>query len=70
MKRDALLRKIRKAASGAGIAFGEVREGSEHSIFRCGATSVSIPRHREINELTARRIQRDLEAELGKGWWR
>ncbi|HYJ33853.1 MAG TPA: hypothetical protein VE326_11590 [Candidatus Binatia bacterium] len=70
MKRSALLRKIRKAANTAGVAFGEVREGGDHSIFRCGSTSISVPRHREINEFTARGILRDLEDELGKGWWR
>jgi len=31
---------------------------------------VTIPRHREINELTALAVERLLEAELGEGWWR
>jgi hypothetical protein len=33
-------------------------------------TLVTVPRHREINELTALAIERLLEAELGEGWWR
>ncbi len=37
-----------------------VREGGSHSVFRFGTQSVVIPRHREINELTARGILRSL----------
>ncbi len=69
MKRDELIRKIRRAARGAGVDFALLREGGKHSIFECGATSVVVPRHSEINELTARGIMRDLEGELGHGWW-
>jgi hypothetical protein len=36
----------------------------------CRRTGVAIPRHREIPELTARAILRELETELGKDWWR
>jgi Asp-tRNA(Asn)/Glu-tRNA(Gln) amidotransferase A subunit family amidase len=39
-------------------------------IWQCGVTKVTIPRHREINELTAGAIFRALEDELGRGWWR
>jgi hypothetical protein len=31
---------------------------------------ISIPRHRELNELTARAIIAALEVKLGKDWWR
>jgi hypothetical protein len=31
---------------------------------------VAIPRHREIPELTAVAILRELEMELGRDWWR
>jgi hypothetical protein len=31
---------------------------------------VTIPRHREINELTALGIFKSLEPELGENWWR
>lgn len=70
MKRDELIRKIRKAASKEGVTFDLEREGAKHSIFRCGSQQVSIPRHREINEITARSIMADLQDQLGSGWWK
>lgn len=39
----------------------EVREGGEHTIYRVGDKQVSVPRHREINELTAKGIIRNAE---------
>jgi mRNA interferase HicA len=68
--RNELLRKIRKAAANKDVGFELVREGGSHSIYRCGSQNVVIPRHREINELTARAIMRDLDSELGEDWWR
>jgi mRNA interferase HicA len=47
-----------------------VREGSKHTIYRCGSQQIVVPRHREINEITALGIMVDLEDELGKGWWK
>lgn len=70
MKRDDLIRKIRKAATKQGASFDLVREGGKHTIYRCGSTQVTVPRHREVNELTARGIMADLEDELGSGWWK
>jgi mRNA interferase HicA len=70
VKRVDLLKKIGRAATEMGVAFAEVREGSSHSIYRCGQQNVVVPRHRDINELTARGIMRDLEDQLGEGWWR
>ena len=70
MRRDELLRKIRRAARHANIEFELFREGGSHSIFRCGTTTVVVPRHSEINELTARAIMKDLDSELGQGWSR
>ncbi len=70
MKRADLIRKITEAAAGKGIDMALVREGGKHSIYRCGTQNVSIPRHREINEHTARGIMRDLDDVLGKDWWK
>jgi mRNA interferase HicA len=70
VKRTDLLRKIAQAATAKSQTFELVREGGAHSIFRCGAQNVTVPRHREISEGTARAIQRDLEEVLGKDWWR
>ncbi|SCL19573.1 type II toxin-antitoxin system HicA family toxin [Micromonospora inyonensis] len=60
MKRADLLTKLSKAAANAGISFDFVREGGNHTIYRYGSQQVVIPRHKEINELTARGILRDL----------
>lgn len=60
MKRVDLIRKIAKAAAAGGIEFLLVREGGAHSIYRYGSQNVVIPRHREINEMTAQGILRDL----------
>jgi len=47
-----------------------VRQGGNHEIWSCASTLVTIPRHREINELAAQAIMKDLEVALGKDWWR
>jgi mRNA interferase HicA len=70
MKRGDLIRKIARAAAVADKDFTLLREGGSHSIFRCGGQNIVIPRHREINEHTARGIMRDLDDELGKDWWK
>jgi mRNA interferase HicA len=54
VKRTDLVRRL--------IAIGATfeREGAEHSIYRSRTgLLVSVPRHREINELTAKKILRD-----------
>lgn len=70
MKRQVLLKKINQAAKTAALEWTMVRPGSSHDIWRCGSIQVSIPRHREINDLTAEGICKDLTDELGKDWWR
>jgi mRNA interferase HicA len=70
VKRDELIRKISKAARRNDLKLELVREGGKHSIYRCGSQQITVPRHREINELTATGIMADLEHELGRGWWR
>lgn len=35
-----------------------IREGKQHEVWRCGATLVTIPRHREINEYTPKASSR------------
>lgn len=70
MKRNALLSKIFNAAASAGKEFTLIRQGGGHSVFQCGGQRVVVPRHREINERTARAIMRDLDDQLGKDWWK
>jgi len=40
-----------------------LREGSSHSVFvnRAKGKSSTVPRHKEVNDFTARKICRDLE---------
>jgi hypothetical protein len=70
VKRQVLTTKIAKAAREARLSWTLAREGKRHEVWQCGETAVSIPRHREINEITAQAIQKQLEKELGEGWWR
>jgi hypothetical protein len=70
VKRQELLRKIRKQAKVHDLNLDEVRDSGIHTIFRVGQAQFSVPRHAEINELTAQGIMRYLESEFGKGWWR
>jgi len=65
-----LKRRIQGAAEARRIAWRLVRQGGRHEVWQCGSTKVTIPRHREINEITAQAILKTLEAELGHGWWR
>ena len=40
--------------------FSKVREGDEHTIYKApNKRAVQVPRHREINENTARQILKD-----------
>jgi mRNA interferase HicA len=65
-----LKRRIQSAVEARRIAWRLVRQGGRHEVWQCGSTKVTIPLHREINEITARAILKTLEPELGLGWWR
>lgn len=60
-KRD-LLRQLAEIARAGGVGFRLLREGRNHEIWVLGSERLVIPRHREINEHTARGIL----AEAGK----
>jgi hypothetical protein len=70
VKKGDLKRRIKRAADAQGKEWRLVRQGGRHEVWQCGGTKITIPRHREINQLTAEAIFRDLEADLGRGWWR
>ena len=62
---------IRSAAREKDVEWVQVGSRGSHDKWRLGATvQVAIPRHREINELTARASLASTERELGEGWWR
>lgn len=50
MKRRTLVKKLEKAG------FKLIRHGSNHDIYVRGNETESVPRHKEINELTAKSI--------------
>jgi hypothetical protein len=70
VKRRELLRAVARAAREAGLEWELLRQGADHEIWSLDGHRVTVPRHREINELTARGILRALEAQLGEDWWR
>ena len=71
MKRATLIRRIVTAAKRSGLDWGQVASKGNHEKWRLGTTmQVSIPRHTEINEITAQAILKSTESELGEGWWK
>ncbi len=63
MKRSELILRIRTAARGADLTWEFVRQGSAHEVWRLGERRVTIPRHREINEVTAMAVMRLTQVE-------
>jgi hypothetical protein len=70
VKRQDLISKVGAAASSAGLCWHLERQGANHEVWQLGTTRIAVPRHRELKELTALSIFRNLESELGKDWWR
>jgi mRNA interferase HicA len=70
VKRRDLLTRIGRAAKEAGVSWARVRQGGNHEVWALDEVPIVVPRHREINELTARGILTLLEPQLGKDWWR
>jgi mRNA interferase HicA len=70
MKRADLIRRIGRTARAVGVSWRRLRATGAHEVWECGELRVSIPRHREINELTAEGIMTTLEDRLGEDWWR
>jgi len=54
-----LVRRLRIISKSADLEFEFVREGRSHQIWAIGSERVHIPRHREINEHTARAILKE-----------
>ena len=65
------MRRIAEAAKEANVELVKVRQG-KHEIWSCGGQRFAVPRHAEINELTAAAILDDIAEAIGKskGWWR
>lgn len=56
MKRVALIKLLSQLAADRGVSFDFVREGKAHEVWSFAGLRLPIPRHREINERTARGI--------------
>jgi hypothetical protein len=69
VKRRELLQKIGEAAGTRGRVWRLDRQGADHEVWALDGREITIPRHREIKELTARAILRQLEEEFGRRWW-
>lgn len=70
MKRRDLLKKISDAAKAGDLIFASIRNKGDHEVFTLDGQRVIVPRHTEINEVTAREILKSLEDKLGKDWWK
>jgi mRNA interferase HicA len=70
VKRTLLLRAIARAAKRMGAEWRLVRGRGDHEVWSLDGVRVVVPRHREVNEMTALRIFHDLEDRLGPRWWR
>jgi len=69
MNKRAVLKKIRDAAKAQGLDYREV-ELTNHTGIVVGNTRSTIGRHTEVAEGTAWAFYKQIEEELGKGWWR
>jgi hypothetical protein len=68
VKRTQLLKRVTREARAKGLSV-EVIQGRRHEKWVIGSIGVTVPRHRDINEMTAESIQKQLEDVLGRGWW-
>lgn len=69
MKRTAVIKKLRTEAKRRGLGFEEIAL-TRHDAYRVGNTTRTLGRHREIDDVTARKFFDQYAEELGKGWWR
>ncbi|MBO9056139.1 hypothetical protein JYQ29_03980 [Curtobacterium flaccumfaciens pv. flaccumfaciens] len=61
MKRTELLRRLARKADENDVEFVFHRHGGSHDLFRFGRNTVVVPRHREVEEMTAPGIVRDCD---------
>ena len=56
MKRRDLMKHLAAEAKRHGLEVEVVREGGSHTVIRIGDKQTTVPRHSEINEITAKAI--------------
>ncbi|MGL5859591.1 MAG: type II toxin-antitoxin system HicA family toxin [Angustibacter sp.] len=59
MKRRDLMKQLAKQAKAEGVEL-EVAEGGNHTRVKIGDRRSTVPRHSEVNELTAKAILRQM----------
>lgn len=59
MKNGVLLQKLRKIAKDKGLTLTLLRHGANHDLYELGAVRLVVPRHPEINEITAHSILKE-----------
>ncbi|MCQ9339978.1 ribonuclease PH [Corynebacterium phoceense] len=69
MKRAAVIKKLKAEAKRRGLEFAEIAL-TRHDAYRVGNTTRTLGRHREIDDVTAKKFFDQFAQELGKGWWR
>jgi len=68
--RDEVIRKIRKAAKEQGLAFSQ-EELTRHTGITVGGLRTTVSRSsKDMPNVFAETIFKQLEPVLGKGWWR
>jgi mRNA interferase HicA len=58
VKQKALLKSIATLAKEVGVDFDLDRQGANHALYRFDDQLVTVPRHADINEVTAKAILR------------
>ena len=70
MKRNDVIKRIRKAAKDQGLSFDQY-ELTNHTGIKVGDTATTVSRSSEdMPDVFAQTIFKQLEPALGKGWWR
>lgn len=70
MKRDELIKKIKKAAKRQGVAWAFDYHGANHDLYLLAGKKIPIERHAELDNRYAEKVYKECEEVLGKGWWR
>lgn len=65
MKKTDLTKQLAELAKNKSVVFEKLREGANHEVWAFNGRRISIPRHREINEITAQAILGTAEETLG-----
>lgn len=60
MKRRDIMKRLRKIAKARNESLN-LREGAKHTVVQIGDRQTTVPRHNEINEITAKKIIEHME---------